>query len=223
MNISFIYLDFPFWRAEIGKIALFMGGIDFENRVITREEFERVKNEGCLDDGTVIPFHQFPCLVIDKQPIAQTGGIARFCGKLSGMYPKDDHILAAHIDQFIDFATDITVLVNNCGAGQGAEAKIALRKKLVAGDLARKLKILEKNLNEGEEWIIGAKIGLPDIAIWRLMGWLSSGTTEGIPTDLLKDFPKVLKICCAVDNHQKIREWVKLTYPEGYARGNFIL
>ena len=79
MNISFIYLNFPFWRAEIGKIALFMGGIHFENRVITREEFERVKKNGCLDDGTVIPFHQFPCLVINKQPIAQTGGIARFC------------------------------------------------------------------------------------------------------------------------------------------------
>ena len=223
MNISFIYLDFPFWRAEIGKIALFMGGIDFENRVITREEFERVKKNGCLDDGTVIPFHQFPCLVIDKQPIAQTGGIARFCGKLSGMYPKDDHILAANIDQFIDFATDITGLVSNCGAGQGLEAKIVLRKELVAGALARKLNILEKNLNEDEGWMVGPKIGLPDIALWRLMGWLSSGTINGFPTDLLADFPKVLRVCCAVDNHQKIKEWVKLTYPEDYPRGNFIL
>ena len=223
MNISFIYLDFPFWRAEIGRIALFMGGINFENRVITREEFARVKNEGCLDDGTVIPFHQFPCLVIDKQPIAQTGGIARFCGKLSGMYPRDDHVLAAQIDQVIDFATDITGLVANCGVGESLDVKIDLRRALVAGDLARKLKILEKNLNEGEKWVVGSQLGLPDIALWRLMGWLSSGMVDGIPVDLLKDFPKTLKICCAVDGDPKIRAWVKQTYPKDYVRGNFTL
>jgi len=38
MNLTFIYFDFPFWRAEVGKIALYFGGIDFEDRKIIREE-----------------------------------------------------------------------------------------------------------------------------------------------------------------------------------------
>ena len=111
MKLTFIYFDFPFWRAEVGRIALFMGGIDFENRLVDGDEFNRVQQTGHLDDGTSIPFHQLPCLIIDGVPIAQTAGIARFCGKLSGMYPKDDDLLAGRIDQFLDFATDITELI----------------------------------------------------------------------------------------------------------------
>ncbi len=115
MELTFIYFDFPFWRAEVGKIALFMGGIDFENKIVDREEFQRVKQTGQLDDGTLIPFHQLPCLVVDGVSIAQTAGIARFCGKLSGMYPKNDDVLAAQIDQFLDMATDITDLIFTTG------------------------------------------------------------------------------------------------------------
>ena len=144
MKLTFIYLDFPFWRAEVGKISLFLGNINFENRVITRDEFQRVKKDGCLDDGTVIPFHQFPCLVVDGISIVQTGGIIRFCGKLSGMYPKDDALEAARIDQFIDLATDITVLVSNCGVGADDQTKKVLRQELAVGELARKLHILER-------------------------------------------------------------------------------
>jgi hypothetical protein len=95
MKLSFIYFNFPFWRSEISKIALYLGNIDFENRIVSQEEFQRVKKRGQLDDGTIIPFHQLPCLLVDGEPIAQTGGIARFCGKLSGIYPKNDNVLAS--------------------------------------------------------------------------------------------------------------------------------
>jgi len=82
MNISLIYLNFPFWRAETSRIALFFGNISFEDKRITSEEFQRVKENGILDDGTVIPFHQLPCLKVDNLSIAQTAAISRFCGKL---------------------------------------------------------------------------------------------------------------------------------------------
>ena len=35
----------------------------------------------------------------------------RYCGKLSGLYPKDDDWAAAKIDEIIDTATDITVII----------------------------------------------------------------------------------------------------------------
>ena len=43
MELTFIYFDIPFWRAEVGKIALFLGDVEFENKKITGEEFQRVK------------------------------------------------------------------------------------------------------------------------------------------------------------------------------------
>ena len=221
MELTFVYLDFPFWRAEVGRISLFCGNIDFQNRIISREEFQRVKRDGCLDDSTLVPFHQFPLLIVDGTPIVQTGGIIRFCGKLSGMYPKHNDLEAAQIDQFIDFATDITVLVFNCGIGADDLTKRTLRHELANGELTRKLDILEKNLKNSSEWILGDEMGLPDIAFWRLMGWLSSGMLDGMPTDILGKFPKLMKICQSVDNHPKIKEWVEQTYPQGYVRGNY--
>ena len=65
MKIKFIYLDTPFWRAEVGRLALFIGGIEFQDVRITRDEFLRSRKTGKLDDGTIIPFRQIPCLNVD--------------------------------------------------------------------------------------------------------------------------------------------------------------
>ena len=39
MKISLIYFDFPFWRAEIARLSLYLGNIEFEDLRITSEEF----------------------------------------------------------------------------------------------------------------------------------------------------------------------------------------
>ena len=88
MKLQFIYGDMPFWRAEVGRLALYFGDINFDDVRIKKDEFLYLKENGKLFNGTAIPFHQIPCLVIDNVSIAQTGAIARFCGKLSGYIPK---------------------------------------------------------------------------------------------------------------------------------------
>jgi len=221
LKLTFIYFDFPFWRAEVGKIALFMGGIDFENRFVEGEEFTRARETGHLDDGTVIAFHQLPCLLVDGISIAQTAGISRLCGKLSGMYPRNDDILAAQIDQFLDFATDITELIFSTGRGDDDETKKAKREALSRDELPRKLRMLEKCVADDGDWVLGVDLGLADIAIWRLMGWLSSGLVDGIPTTIISAFPKISRVCLMVDAHSRIQEWVARTYPKDYVRGHY--
>jgi len=206
----------------VGKIALFLGGIDFENKIVDGEEFQRVKENGKLDDGTTIPFHQLPCLVVDGVSIAQTAGIARFCGKLSGIYPKNDDVLAAQIDQFLDMATDITDLIFTTGRDEDEETKKIKRQELYKGELARKVEMLDKNIRDESDWVLGFDLGLADITIWRLMGWLSCGILDGIPTDLIRAFPRISRVCLAVDAHPKIQTWVAQTYPEGYVRGHYL-
>ena len=226
LKLTFIYLNFPFWRAEVSRISLFLSGIEFDNKVVLSDEFQRVKADGRLDDGTVIPHHQLPCLIVDGHPIAQTGAIARYCGKLSGLYPNNNDLLAAQIDQVLDLATDITVLVSTTanavtGRMDNDQEKIRKRKALSDGELGRKLDILEKNIKPNCVWINGGSMGLEDIAIWRLMGWLSSGTLDGIPTTILKNRPKIQRVCQNVDANPKIQEWVQLTYQKDYNRGNY--
>ena len=90
------------------------------------------------------------------------------------------------------------------------------------GVLGRKLQILDKNIADDSDWVLGSSMGLADIAIWRLMGWLSSGMLDGIPTTLLTGYPKISRVCSAVDVHPKIQEWVSQTYPKDYIRGNYL-
>lgn len=221
MKLKFIYVDTPFWRAEVGRIALFMGDIKFDDVRIKRDDFSTAKETGTLSDGTVLPFHQIPCLVVDDVSIAQTGAIARFCGKLSGLYPTHDDVNAAKIDDFIDFATDLTVMIDNTPNKTDEEKKRKARRDLATGPLKRKLSMLEKNITNDSEWLVTSNISIADVAIWRLLGWLSSGILDGMPTDLLSGFPKIRKLCLAVDKHPKIQKWISLTYPNNYTRGNY--
>ena len=144
MKLKFIYVDTPFWRAEVGRIALFMGDIKFDDVRIKRDDFSTAKETGTLSDGTVLPFHQIPCLVVDDVSIAQTGAIARFCGKLSGLYPTHDDVNAAKIDDFIDFATDLTVMIDNTPNKTDDKKKIKARRDLATGPLNENYLCLKK-------------------------------------------------------------------------------
>ncbi len=221
MKLKFIYGDIPFWRAEVGRLALYFGNIDFEDIRITRDEFSYLKEHGKLLDGTSIPFHQIPCLIVDDVSIAQTGAIARFCGKLSGLYPENDSLEAAKIDQFIDFVTDLNVLFSGTNNISDQTQKISARKELVEGALYRKLKMLENCLSENLTWAVSRKISIADIAIWRLIGWFTAGVIDGFPKDMIASLPKLRRLCVAVDKHEKIQSWIQKTYPANYPRGNY--
>jgi len=221
LKITFIYVDTPFWRAEVGRIALHIGNVDFEDTRISRDEFLRSKDTGKLDDGTVIPFRQIPCLNVEGQSINQTGGISRFCGKLSGLYPNENAMDAALIDQVIDMATDLTVLLSPSGSETNEEKKRSMREELAEGALVRKISFLEELLEGGEgDWFVGKNITIADLAIWRLMGWLSSGMIDYLPTNLIAPFPNLKRVCSNVEKHPKVIEWIKMTYPEDYTPGN---
>ena len=129
------------------------------------------------------------------------------------MYPQNNNLEAAKIDQFIDMATDLTVLV--------ASTKVEDRNNLVIGELSRKLSILNKSIELSNGYLVGNTISIADIAIWRLMGWITSGSLDGIPLDVLKDHNNISKICLLVDKHPKVNEWIDKTYPKNYIRGHF--
>ena len=138
------------------------------------------------------------------------------------MYPVNDIFTAAAIDQFIDLATDITELLFSMGRDVSDDIKKLKREQLIAGELGKKLNMLELNICSDGMWTIANQFSVADIAIWRLMGWLSSGSLEGIPKNILKGFPKINRVCLNVEAKEKVKEWINLTYPKDYVRGNFV-
>ena len=209
--IKIYYSHTPFWRAEVLRVSLFIKDIPFEDVRVSREEFVHLIKTGFLPNGKRAPFHQLPVIEVDGKIIGQTGAIARYCGKVSNLY-SDDIFLAAKIDQIIDAATDITNLVSPTIREKDQIKKMEDRKVLVNKLLPRWFRYLENLLSEDNSTWFVEKMTIADIAIWRLLGWLTSGIIDGIPTSIVDDFPKLKNIHHQVHTHPKVQEWMLKTY-----------
>ena len=214
MEIKLYYFKIPFWRAEVTRLALFIGDIPFKDYRVEGKEIDNLKETGLLPNNQIAPFKQLPVLDVDGKIIAQTGAIARFCGKLSGLYPKDNDFKAAQIDQIIEAAQDINYLVTLSGRDKEKERLALARKILATKHLPKWFQFLENLLKKNNEsyFFVGNKISIADLAIWRLLGWLSSGLLDGVPTNILEPYKKLNKLREEVYKHPKVNEWMLKTY-----------
>ncbi len=212
MDLKIIYLDLPFWRAEVARLALFIADLQFDDLRVNNAEFDYLQENGKLMDGTLIPFNQLPVLVINGQSIAQTGGIARICGKLSGMYPEDI-IEAGKVDQIIDTVTDINELLNPSMRENDPIKKKEMRAELTNKNLPNYFGYLENILLENNSnWFVGNKMTIADIAVWGLLGWIASGVLDDISPGVINPFKRLKKLYNEVSQNSKVREWKIKTY-----------
>ena len=206
MSLQLIYPNIPFWRAEVSRLALHLGGVHFENVHPSREEFRKMKESGSL------PFGQVPVLVVDGSTIAQTGAIARFCGKLSGHYPTDP-LQAAMVDQYLDAATDVTTKVSPTMRIKDPGEKLAAREHLASSVLPTWFGYLETMVkNTRKEYLVGDTLTIADLAIWRLVEWLTSGLLDGIPSSVGDAFPELTAHRDFIANLPEIRDWMEQNY-----------
>jgi len=212
VNLKIVYFDFPFWRAEVARISLFKGNIRFDDIRVNGDDFKFIKEHGKMKDGTLVPFRQLPILVVEEKTIAQTGAIARICGKLSGLYPEE-MIEAGKVDQIIDTATDINVLLRPSMQESDPVKRKAMRVELAQNDLPKYFGYLENILADNKShWFVGDKMSIADIAIWRLMGWVTSGVVDDIPKDILNPFKNLNKLYNEVKEDEQVSKWMLKTY-----------
>ena len=204
MNLKLIYPDVPFWRAEMSRLALFIGGIEFEDLRPSREEISKMRTEG------IFPFGQFPVLQVDGKTIAQTGAIARFCGKMSGLYPTENDFYAAKVDEVIDLATDITFKIRPALVEKDPEKKTEMRRELAEAVLPQWLGFMETLLEDNGKtgYFVNDSLTVADLAAWRLCGWISGGIIDGIPETILDDFPLLNTHHINISNLPKVAEWL---------------
>jgi prostaglandin-H2 D-isomerase / glutathione transferase len=206
MHLRLTYFNFPFWRAETSRLALHLGGIEFEDRRVSGKEFVEMKNTALL------PYGQLPVLEVDGVVFAQSVAIAKFCGKISGFYPVDDDTAALKVDEFLDTASQLTNLVGPSMREKDPENRAALRQKLGSEILPQWLHMLEHRMGEGDV-LVGESLTVADFAIWRILGWLTGGILDGIPTDLLKPHVKLSAFFHHMEQNEKIKVWMQNHYP----------
>ena len=204
MKLTIIYPDVPFWRAEMSRLTLFIGEIEFEDLRPSKEEITKMRTEG------IFPFGQFPVLQVDGKTIAQSGAIARYCGKLSGLYPTDNDFYAAKVDEVIDLATDITVKIRPALIEKDPEKKMEMRRELSETVLPHWLGFMETLLEDNGKtgYFVNNTLTVADLAAWRLCGWISGGIIEGIPETILDDFPLLNAHQNHISNLPKVAEWL---------------
>jgi len=214
MNIKLYYFNIPFWRAEVSRLTLFIGNIPFEDIRLKEESYDEFKQTGKLPNGKLPPFRQLPVLEVNGELIAQTGAIARYCGKLTGLYPTNNDFDAAKIDQILEAAQDINYIVSISSREKNPEKKKIVREILSTKHLPKWFQFLENLIKENKEskWFVGKNITIADLAIWRLLGWLSSGMLDGVPKDILGPYENLKEMRKEIYQHPKVQEWMQIKY-----------
>lgn len=214
MKITLYYFKIPFWRAEVTRLSLFIGNIPFEDYRIEGDDYDKFKKSGELPNKKIAPFKQLPVLDVDGKIFAQTGAIARFCGKLSGLYPKNDDYKAALIDQIIETAQDINFLVTLSSRDKDPEKRRAARDILTNKHLPKWFEFLENILKQNVHsvYFVGNDLTIADLAIWRLLGWLKSGMLDGVPTTILDEYNNLNKLRDEIYKNHKIIKWMDQVY-----------
>lgn len=212
-SLKLVYLDHHYWRAECARLALYLADVPFED---ARMSYQEMYASGALTFGT------FPALVVSgRGVINQTQAIAAYVGKLTGFYPTDV-FLQAKADEAIDALTDVSDLVTDTMQERDPKRKVAWRQHLISpnGRMHMILTGLESlcTQNGCNGRTAGAELCVSDFAVWRAVGWLSSGVIDGIPTSYVRQsFPNLYGVHAAVDGMPKVAQW-KAANPHHYRR-----
>lgn len=74
----------------------------FDDVRVNGEEFQAMKDAG------KVPYNQLPVLEVGEGTfIGQSSAILRYVGAYAGLYPTNDHVLAAVIDSLLDQEVDM--------------------------------------------------------------------------------------------------------------------
>ena len=117
------YFDIDGGRAEPSRMAFHAAGIDFEDDRISFVTFGEMRH--------TTRFSSVPVLEIDGAAVTQSNAIARYVGKMAGLYPENAQ-QALYCDEAMEAIEDLLHHTVHTFGLQGEELKRA-REKLVDG------------------------------------------------------------------------------------------
>ncbi len=126
-NLKLTYFDIHGGRAEPARLAMYIGGVAFEDHRISFGEFGASRSS--------YPFKRVPVLQIDNVVLSQGNSITRYVGTLAGLYPTDP-LEAAFCDEAMDAVEDIVSKQVATMFIKDEDEKKAAREALADGPLA---------------------------------------------------------------------------------------
>jgi glutathione S-transferase len=182
-DYKLIYFDMDGGRGEPIRIALHAAGIDFEDQRIAFPDFQEAKKN--------LPFGCLPVFEVDGVAVTQSNAIARYVGRLSGLYPEDER-QALYCDETMDVVEDIIHYLGSTFGLQGEALKSA-REQLVERRLSVFLPGLAKLLARGGgKYFADDRLTMADLKVFVQTQWFRSGQLDHIPADLVDSLAPAL-------------------------------
>ena len=143
--------------------------------------------------------------------IAQSKALLRLAGKASDLYPVDDAVLAAQVDEIVDFSDDFLGSINLIGRGMEPEEKNAARLACVSpgGKIHGMLEKLEASIGArgGAGFVVGSRLTTADIQVFACTTCLISGFWDGVPPTALDGFPNLQAVRKNVATQPAVQAW----------------
>lgn len=166
-------------RGEATRLALAIGGISFDDHRVTFPEWKDFK--------PTTPWGSMPILTLsDGRAVAQQRAILRLVGKETGLYPLDDTVAAAKIDEVMDVCEDVGSKVMAAGQGLPQAEKEAKRAESCSpgGTTHALLSALDAYIsaNGKNGHVVGDTLSIADLLVYTASCNLVSGLYDGVPT-----------------------------------------
>jgi len=199
-TLKLTYFDFNGGRGETARLALSIGGIEFEDDRIKFADWAKLKPN--------TPFHAMPVLEVDGQAVAQSNGINRYVGKLAGLYPEDP-LQAAFCDEAMSTVEELAAVVAPTFSIKDEEEKKVARQALVDGPLTFFLERLQSRLEaRGGRWFADDRLTVADIKVFLSLRHIRSGNLDYVPADLPERVaPLLVELFDRVNDHEGIKAY----------------
>jgi glutathione S-transferase len=191
------YFDAPVSRGEECRLALHLGGIDFEDVRIKQADWPALRPK--------TPFGGLPVLEWPGHPaLAQSNAILAFVGRRCGLHPKDDFEAARH-EAVMCHVEDLRQTLGPSLRMDEAEKK-RTREALAASYLPAWAGFVEKQIGDGP-FFAGSRLHIVDLKLYSIVRWVASGRLDHIPSTLFASHKKLVALHDAVRDHEGVRAW----------------
>ncbi len=199
-HLKLTYFDIHGGRGEPARLALHIGGVEFDDDRISFREFS--------DQRLTFPFNRVPKLEVDGVVLSQGNAINRYVGRLAGLYPSDE-LQAAYCDEAMDAVEDVLSKVLTTFPIKDEDEKRVAREALAKGPITVYLQQLDRMLSSrGGEYFADGRLTVADLKVMVWIRSLRNGTLDHVSVDLVGEVaPSLVQHQERVENHPSVREY----------------
>lgn len=178
-------------------MAFAVAGVDFEDNRIAHGAWAALKPN--------TPFGALPILEVEGKPaVSQANAILGYIARKYELLPRDEWE-ALRVLSLLDAAEELRHTISKTFGIKDADELERRRTELVEGPIRTWGANVERQIVG--PFVAGKQLGVADIKLFVMLGWLKRGALDHVPTDVLDHLPKLQALFENVKRHPRVVEW----------------